>query len=400
MASRKRLPEGMRERHAKSCPHPGGACKCNPTYQVRIWVNGDRIEKSFKTFAAAEGWLIDKRKSIKDGEPHQSELPRLRDAAPEWIGNAISKAVLTRKHRPYKPSVIRSYAWALGLELNGSRAEAAPNARTAEFRLLSFFGARRLNEIDTDDIMGLVRKMQAAGLSASTIHNFINPLRVIYRDTPGVVVDPTVGLKLPPEDGKRERIATPLEAAALIAALPDTWDRAWWALGFYDGLRRGESAGLEVEDIDFDDGLLHVRRGWDEVEGEIDEKSTAGKRTLPLTEHARTHLRAYILERPPGGGQLFGDFYLGSPLKRAKRIWDKAGLEPILYHEARHTFASLMIAAMEAANRFNPKKLQYYMGHASITQTFDTYGHLFPGQEKQDAEMLDAYLTAATGAEV
>jgi integrase len=40
----------------------------------------------------------------------------------------------------------------------------------------------------------------------------------------------------------------------------------------------------------------------------------------------------------------------------------------------------------------NPKALQTYMGHASITITLDRYGHLFPGDEAHAAALLDAYL--------
>jgi integrase len=32
------------------------------------------------------------------------------------------------------------------------------------------------------------------------------------------------------------------------------------------------------------------------------------------------------------------------------------------------------------------------MGHSSITITLDRYGHLFPGNESQAADLLDAYL--------
>jgi hypothetical protein len=32
------------------------------------------------------------------------------------------------------------------------------------------------------------------------------------------------------------------------------------------------------------------------------------------------------------------------------------------------------------------------MGHASITETFDRYGHLFPGTKDEAAALLDAYL--------
>jgi integrase len=53
-----------------------------------------------------------------------------------------------------------------------------------------------------------------------------------------------------------------------------------------------------------------------------------------------------------------------------------APIEPLGLHEARHTFASLMIAA-----GVNAKALSSYMGHASITITLDRYGHLMPGNE-------------------
>jgi integrase len=62
-------------------------------------------------------------------------------------------------------------------------------------------------------------------------------------------------------------------------------------------------------------------------------------------------------------------------------------LQPIGLHEARHTYASLMIAA-----GVNAKALSTFMGHASITVTLDRYGHLFPGSEDEAAGMLDAYL--------
>jgi integrase len=59
----------------------------------------------------------------------------------------------------------------------------------------------------------------------------------------------------------------------------------------------------------------------------------------------------------------------------------------VTLHECRHTFASLMIAA-----GVNPKALQTFMGHSSITVTLDRYGHLFPGSEEEAAVLLDAYL--------
>jgi integrase len=61
-------------------------------------------------------------------------------------------------------------------------------------------------------------------------------------------------------------------------------------------------------------------------------------------------------------------------------------------HEARHTYASLMIAA-----NVNAKALSTFMGHANIGITLDLYGHLMPGSEGEAADLLDAYLAREVG---
>ena len=74
-------------------------------------------------------------------------------------------------------------------------------------------------------------------------------------------------------------------------------------------------------------------------------------------------------------------------VERARRAWYAAKLNGLNLHEARHTFASLMIAA-----GVNAKALSTFMGHSSIAITMDRYGHLFPGSEAEAAALLDNYL--------
>ena len=76
---------------------------------------------------------------------------------------------------------------------------------------------------------------------------------------------------------------------------------------------------------------------------------------------------------------------------RAGAAWADAELRPITLHEARHTFASLMIAA-----GVNAKALSTYMGHANVSITLDRYGHLMPGNEAEAAGRLDRYLERET----
>lgn len=67
------------------------------------------------------------------------------------------------------------------------------------------------------------------------------PLRAIFRRALArrLAANPCNGLQLPAVRGRRERYATPAEAEALIAAVPQA-DRPIWATAMYAGLRRGE----------------------------------------------------------------------------------------------------------------------------------------------------------------
>jgi integrase len=100
--------------------------------------------------------------------------------------------------------------------------------------------------------------------------------------------------------------------------------------------------------------------------------------------------------RHPGEGFAFGrtatiPFNTAMVYARAREAWSETKLSPtITLHEARHTFASLMIAA-----GVNAKALSTYMGHSTVVLTLDRYGHLFPGSEDEAAGLLDAYLERA-----
>jgi len=62
-------------------------------------------------------------------------------------------------------------------------------------------------------------------------------------------------------------------------------------------------------------------------------------------------------------------------------------MEGIGYHALRHIFVSICIDA-----GLNLKLIGSYVGHASITTTMDTYGHLLPGSETSAGEIMDSYL--------
>jgi integrase len=269
--------------------------------------------------------------------------------------------------------------------------------RALRLRLLPALGAHKLADIRRADLQRLVGRWLTQDLDPSTIRNTIIAARAIYRTALAnehVAMNPTTGLALPAVRGKRERVASPREAAALIDALPEQ-DQALWATFFYAGLRLGEARALRWQDVDLPAGVIRVERGWDPVEGPIEPKSSAGRRVVPITSAVRTQLVARKLAAgrntlvfARGNGNAFDP---STMIARARRAWTQAKLTPLTPHEARHTYASLMIAA-----GVNAKTLSTYMGHANIAITLDRYGHLMPGAEHQAAAMLDAYLDTAS----
>lgn len=93
---------------------------------------------------------------------------------------------------------------------------------------------------------------------------------------------------MPAIRGKRDRIVSPEQAATLLEALSEQ-DRPVWATAIYAGLRAGELQALRWEDVEFLEGVIHVRHGWDQVDGEIAPKSRTGVRKVPMpSTYART----------------------------------------------------------------------------------------------------------------
>jgi integrase len=263
--------------------------------------------------------------------------------------------------------------------------------------VLPGLGDVRLSELRRSDLQEFANELLARGLSPSAVQVTLLPVRAIVRQALSLdelAVNPCGGLQLPAVRGRRERYALPDEAEALIGTVPPR-DRAIWATALYAGLRLGELRALRVDDVDLAVGVIRVERGWDPAEGEIKLKSRAGRRRVPIAGILRDYLDEHLAQTDRQGSDLiFGlgpdrPFTANMLQRRADQAWREAGLDRITPHEARHTFASLMIAA-----GVNAKALSTFMGHANISITLDRYGHLMPGSEGEAAQLLDVYVTA------
>ena|SRR5438270_2463964 len=379
---------GVYRVHQRSCDRD--SCNCPPSYQavVSVFKEGKRIpvRKHFDSIKAACQWRQDASSAARAGKLTVPTRTTLWQAAQDLIDGMRSGRIYDRSGRQYKPSTIRGYDTHL---------------RTY---ILPALGHWRLSTITRRDLQQLLERLQGEPLklSASTIRNVLCPLQVIFARAlhdEQLAIDPTIGLRLPAPHGRRERIASVEEAKALLDALPDR-DRALWAAAFYAGLRRGELQALRWHNVDFEQRVICVESSWDQHEGQIEVKTDAGRRTLPIADPLRRELAAHKLRTGRTDDELvFGRteaaaFVPSTVRLRAFEAWKAAALEPVGLHEARHCAASFLIAA-----GLNAKELSVYMGHSDIRVTYNTYGHLMPGGHAQAADRLSAFLDAeqATG---
>jgi integrase len=373
-------PEGIAVRHSRGCAsHRDSSCDCRPAYQAQVFSSrdGKTIRKTFRTLSDARAWRAETHRALRLGTLRVPTRTTVAEAAAQWVQAAKAEVVRTRNGQPYKPSALRAYEQAL-------RTKVVPE-----------LGHLRLSAVTRAAVQDLVDRLVAAGAKPSTVRNAILPLRAIYRRAIArseVAINPTLGLALPAVRERRDRIARPTEATALLHALPPE-DQVVWATALYAGLRRGEIKGLRWCDVDFEHGVMRVERSWDDKVGPVEPKSRAGRRRVPLAKPLRSHLAAHRLRSSAGEEDLvFGRsggraIHTDALVRRARGAWRRRGLAPIGLHECRHTYAAFMIAA-----GVNAKALSAYMGHASITMTLDRYGHLMPGHEGEAAEMLADYL--------
>ena len=338
-----------------------------------------RIRKTFAALAEARAWRAETQTGVRRGTLRAPAHTTLAEAAEELVAGMKSGRIRTRSGDPYKPSAIRSYEAAL-------RDHVVPR-----------IGRTRLGDVQHRDVQRIADDLLAEGRDPSTIRNALMPLRVIFRrsvEDGDIAVNPCTHLRLPAVRGRRERIASPEEAERLVAALPER-DRPIWATALYAGLRRGELMALRWEDVDLANGVIRVRRAYDEkARLEVEPKSRAGRRSVPIVGALRDILVVHKAARERTDGLVFGGdapFQPSNLWRRAQRAWSRADLQPIGLHEARHTFASVLIAA-----GVNAKAITTYMGHASIQTTYDLYGKLMPGSEAEAAALVDAYLASAT----
>lgn len=258
------------------------------------------------------------------------------------------------------------------------------------------------------DVRPDVRK-RVQVVSLATQHRIYAVLRAFLnhqvRKLRTIAFNPIFAVELEPADSGPVKVWAPEQAAAFLGV--HQGDRLYWLweLALLRGFRRGELCGMADDAFDPKAASITVNVALLVVGGRLvwgKPKSKAGERTVGLDADSvaagKAHRKRRAAERLAAGeawedsGCMFTT-EAGEPLRpdwvsrRFKELAAQAGLPVIKFHAARHTAATLALAA-----RVDTKVVSETLGHSREAVTRDLYQHVSLELQVGAAETVRALL--------
>lgn len=231
-------------------------------------------------------------------------------------------------------------------------------------------GINQLSEITQQDLENYNEALHKRPIKSRTIEGYISVLKVLndylenYGEAPIIKAKLTIA-----KDIRKERtILSKLEINELYEACENNpWgmrDRIIIAIYYGCGVRCTEGTRLELRDIDFSSGLLHVRKGKNYRERYVPISEGVKKELLSWIDDGQTWFageKTNILI-PNTRGKTTDS---GSLNKRLKILCEKAEInKKITLHCLRHSIAThLLESGMEL------EKIAQFLGHVGLEAT-------------------------------
>lgn len=347
-----------------------------------VWTDGrgGELKESHRTKDAAQAWIQEQDDKRRQGFTPGGPRVTVTEAGQRWLTARVGWEAKTRHE-----------------------VEA-----TWEKRIQPRFGDRLVDQVTRDDLRAWVAAMQAEGLSSRTISTYFGRIVALFSWCVGEKLlpsSPAAGVELPKARRRARHFLQVAEFWALHGAMSSHYQDALW-LDVTTGLRPGELWELRGQDVGARRRRLRVERAVTEVDGRlvIGSTKTGEPREVPLLDDVETMLQERA-ERAGPDGLLF-------PTARGAQVrvtnfntqyWTKAveraGLPAGLrMYDLRHTAASWAIRSGASV-----LSVQRMLGHATPTETLNTYAHLFEDELDQVSKgirvMLDRHKTATGSAD-
>lgn len=264
-----------------------------------------------------------------------------------------------------------------------------------ETHLQPAFG--NLTAVTEKDVQDFVLQKLNGGLSQKTIKDMLIVLRMILKfgAKKNYCVYAPIDVIFPTDRERQELEVLSIANQKKIMRFVEE-NFTFRNLGIFiclsTGIRIGEICALTWDDIDTDNGVIHIRKtiqriyvkenGIKKTELLIDTPKTAtSMRDIPMIKDLYEILKPlkkvvnndyFVLtnEATPTEPRTYRNYY--------KKLLDKLGIPPIKFHGLRHSFATRCIES-----KCDYKTVSVILGHSNISTTLNLYVHPNYEQKKK-----------------
>jgi integrase len=236
----------------------------------------------------------------------------------------------------------------------------------------------RISDVKAVDVEAWLKTIPLARGSKAKIRNIMSALFSHAMRWEWAENNPIANVR---QSAKRMRVPdvlTPLEITALLTQLPEPL-RTAAEIDAFTGLRRGELIGLQWQDVNFEDRLIHVRRSVVMMVQGLP-KTEASAKDVPL-DSALAESLLKLKDSSPYNKP--SDWVFASVRMHGKQpywpetLWRRYGkpavvragiLKRVGFHTFRHTYTTLL-----TRNNEDVKVVQELLRHANSRITLDLY---------------------------
>lgn len=407
----KRLVKTTDKKSDPACRKKGGAHKLASQQHINVkgtlckdngkWVIRARV---YDPWTGRTRQLSKSTKLSVDGNNKRRAEEMMKDIVAQWEREANAGVVLNND--PKFADCVRKW-------LEEKEMQVRPNTfRSYELpayaRVIPLLGDLRLSEMTRRHIQNYFEGLR--GLSVNTIKKDRVIIRGVLEEAllDGLVTaNVAERIKLPKGKRFEGKALTEEQVGMLLHKAEEEPEptRAAVILAVVYGLRRSEICGLRWQDVDFDEGLLHIRNTVTEFGDQIMEaettKTKASRRDIWLVDETVAYfkqLKQQHQEKGIGSDKVCcnpdGSEVRPKYLTRAVMdLLNKCGLEKMRLHDLRHTAATML------ARRLTVKQVQHFLGHEDVSTTLNIYTHIADSDRITTSQTMNEIIKGLTCSE-
>jgi integrase len=262
-----------------------------------------------------------------------------------------------------------------------------------EAHVIPYFKEKRMNEITPSDIIQWQNIMREKGYTQTYLRMIQNQITALFTHASSIynlANNPCKKVKkMGKSDADKLDFWTKEEYDKFISTIEKgTRYYIIFEILFWTGCREGELLALTKDDIDFENNKLYINKTYYRMEKKdiiSSPKTEQSVRTIEIPEFLKAEIEQFLtrLYGLPSDERIFPIVAeaIQHKLRRQIKI---AGVKKIRVHDLRHSHVAYLIY-----QGVQPLIIKERLGHRDIKITLNTYGHLYPSQQKQVAEMLN-----------